>query len=63
MGPAEECHIFSFKKGLFRHKIIVDDLNGRIVPGHIVEPKIVRENENDMGLPVVIDIKELWCML
>ena len=34
-------------------KTHVSDLHSWIVPGHIVEPKIVGKNENNMGLPVV----------
>ena len=30
------------------------DLNGWVVPRYIVEPKIVCENENDVGLSVVL---------
>ena len=57
-------------------KTHVSDLHSWIVPGHIVEPKIVGKNENNMGLPVVLGkrtvmhgirticlwflVKELW---
>ena len=30
------------------------DLHGRVVPGDIVEPEIICENENNVGLSVVL---------
>ena len=44
-------------------KTHVSDLHSWIVPGHIVEPKIVGKNENNMGLPVVLgEITVIRCV-
>ena len=61
LGPATICLEYPLKcQEVFFHNIQEDtcffykiNLHSWIVPGHIVEPKIVGKNENNMGLPVV----------